>query len=192
MIKQSVGSEIFVDSAKRRVGFRRPPRAGNSTRGIDNEGVEFYKLIHDERGNGEGCTRWITTGHGNSGCRRDLRSIELGQSVGKFVEKLRTWMDLAVPLRIKRCVLQPEVRSEIHDPLDPRHQRRHERLRCTMRQPTKDEIDAIKQRFVKGRKLQSAIGGCQTWIQLRDRNTRLAIAGRKREIKLRVCGDESK
>ena len=78
-------------------------------------------------------------------CRTDLVGEQLGQAVGEPVQQLRTGVGLAVPRRVERGVLEPEVGGEVHDVRHPLHERRHQRLGGAVRQATEDEVDAVEQ-----------------------------------------------
>ena len=76
----------------------------------------------------------------------DLVAEQLGQAVGQLAEQLGGGVGLAVPLRVERGVVQAEVGGQVDDPLHPRAQLGHQRLRRPVGQGQEAQVEPVDRR----------------------------------------------
>src|SRR5438477_577286 len=80
-----------------------------------------------ERAQGQRGGGHVPAGHGDEAGIADLAPEELGKAVDGLPEQVGMLVLLAVPLRVERRVLQPEVGREVHDPGHLAEDLRHHR-----------------------------------------------------------------
>ena len=101
-------------------------------------------------------------------------------------------MNLAIPLRIESSVLQSKICRQVDNPFHVLNQSRHERLRSPVWQTTKNNIDTVEQRGFEKFELHVDISRRKTWVEIANRNPRLALPRREREVELRMVGEKPK
>ena len=136
-----------------------------------------------ERRQGQGRSRWVAPGHGDTRGAAQCLTAELGKPVGQFAQQLRHWMGCAVPLRVQLWVGQPEVRTQVDHAADALVQVGNDRRAGHVRQAQEHHVEPDEDLGVVCAVAKIAVVGRQAGIQVADRRTRLRVAGDGDHIK---------
>ena len=83
----------------------------------------------------------VAAGDGDEVGADDLVAEQLGDAVGGLGQQLGRGVLRAVPLRVERGVLEPEVGRRVDDPLHPAPQLGHDRLAEPVRQAEEHQVE---------------------------------------------------
>jgi hypothetical protein len=169
MMADAIRVKALRDFRKKHGFFRRAPCPGHAGLGIDDDLVEFNRLVLDERDERQLRAGRVAAGIGDQPCIPDLAPMNFGQTVNSLLLQLRRVMLVAIPFRIGRGVRQTKVCRQIDNfgRWRFRHQILDNLLRRRVRQGTKrnvqcgaspvDAIDRDKLRQRKGRELRKHV-----------------------------------
>ncbi len=144
MRQQPVRREVLVDRSEVQRLLRTAAGAGDARRGIHHDAGGLHQAPACQGREGQPRRGGVAPRRGHE--RRTAQAVpeQFGEAVHRRAQQFGRCVLLAVPARIERSVVQPEVGGEVDDEPDPAPQIGDEALGLAVGQRTEHEVEPVE------------------------------------------------
>ncbi len=187
VVEQAVGREVLVHRAEVAGVLERPTGARNPGRSVHHDAGRLDQSGPHQGGQGQRGRRRVAAGHGHPGGADDLVPEQLGQPVREVGQQLGSGVLGAVPLRVGRRILQPEVGREVQHPRHPVLHLGHDRLAGAVGQAAEHDVEPVHGLGRVRLEGHVAVDGAQARIEIGHRRARLGVPRGQHHLHLRMA-----